>query len=166
MKTALIALALLLPTSAVAAPDGAEKGAKELLAAFLKPDADCQTLSKTLRPTRDDYKAVFEGAAAAKAEAGYKKLWDEGIVVVAPGPRQTELILGSATTDDIKTGGPTAKELPGGYAKVADSLKKGVTFWRFQFVEKGKTAGIAFDGLVFVNGHWVIFPKPWRVLAK
>ena len=29
-------------------------------------------------------------------------------------------------------------------------------------VKPGETLGMAFDGLAFVNGHWRIFPKPWR----
>jgi len=31
-------------------------------------------------------------------------------------------------------------------------------------VKQGETIGLAFDGLVYVNGHWVIMPKPWRAL--
>ena len=166
MLKTLFAVALLIPSSAPAALDGTEKGARELLAAFLKPEADCRALSRTLRPTSADFKAVFEGDAAAKAEEGDKKPWDEVSVVVAPGPRQTELILGSATSDELAAGSPKAKEFPGGYVKVAASFKKGLTLWHFSFVEMGKTSGISFDGLVFVNGHWVLFPKPWRALGK
>lgn len=25
--------------------------------------------------------------------------------------------------------------------------------------------GMAYDGLIYVNGHWAWFPKPWRVLG-
>ena len=32
------------------------------------------------------------------------------------------------------------------------------------FVEPGESLGLAFDGLIFVNGRWVLMPKPWRVL--
>jgi hypothetical protein len=38
--------------------------------------------------------------------------------------------------------------------------------YRFKFVEPGKDLGMAFDGLIYVNGHWRIFPKPWRALGK
>ena len=37
-----------------------------------------------------------------------------------------------------------------------------MTLFRFKFVKAGETIGMAFDGLAFVNGHWRIFPKPWR----
>ena len=29
----------------------------------------------------------------------------------------------------------------------------------------GESLGMAFDGLVHVNGHWAWFPKPWRALG-
>jgi len=29
---------------------------------------------------------------------------------------------------------------------------------------KGKTTGLAFDGLIYVNNRWVLMPKPWRAL--
>lgn len=31
-------------------------------------------------------------------------------------------------------------------------------------LEPGQTLGMAFDGLVHVNGHWRLFPKPWKAL--
>ena len=37
-------------------------------------------------------------------------------------------------------------------------------FSRFKFVTKGQTAGLAFDGLIYVNNRWVLMPKPWRAL--
>lgn len=48
---------------------------------------------------------------------------------------------------------------------MAPFLNKGLVFYRFKFVEPGKELGISFDGLVFVNGRFVIFPKPWRMLG-
>ena len=36
---------------------------------------------------------------------------------------------------------------------------------RFKFVKPGQTFGMAFDGLVYINGKWCIFPKPYRIDA-
>ena len=55
---------------------------------------------------------------------------------------------------------------PGGYAKVAPHMKAGHTWYRFKFVKSGERVGMAYDGLTFVNHHWVIVPKPWRVLKE
>jgi len=166
-----VVLCLLIPAVSLAKPDGSEKGAKAMLAAFLKPGADFAALTKALRPTSADYKAVFDAESAAKAEAGFKQPWDEGFIVVKPKPEQTQLLLESATSDELKADSPKAKVLPKHWAKIAGSLKKGLRIYHLHFMEKGadkedKSKQTAFDGLIFVNGHWVLVPKPWRVLES
>jgi hypothetical protein len=83
---------------------------------------------------------------------------------IKPKPNQTEVKLWSATGTDLAAGKGNAKAFPRGYKKIAKHLAPGVTFYRFKFVESGKDTGTAYDGLAFVNGHWVIAPKPWRAL--
>jgi hypothetical protein len=143
---------------------GGEAQARALLGQFVKPGADCAALSKQLRPTKEDFAAVFSGDAAAKAAAGYGPPWDAGQMVIQGKPDQTEVLLWSATSDELKAGTGNAGKFPGGYKQVAQSLQPGLTLYLFKFVRPGADLGMAFDGLVFVNGHFVIFPKPWRVL--
>jgi hypothetical protein len=150
--------------AAAGSHEGTEEGAKAMLAEFVKPGADHAALSKALRPDKSDLEAIFEADLAAKADAVYGPAWDSGDLVVAPKPGQTEVKLSSATSEEIKSGTGAAADLPGGWKQVADKLKPGVRFYRFSFVEPGKDSGMAFDGLVHVNGHWRIAPKPWRVL--
>lgn len=144
---------------------GTEEGAKQMLAEFLKPGADHAALSKPLRPTKDDYKAVYGADSADKLASVYDPAWDKGEVVLKPNEGQTELKLWSATSEDLKNGTGNATDFPGGYKKVADKLQPGLTLYRFKFVKPGEDLGMAFDGLVFVNGHWALIPKPWRALA-
>jgi hypothetical protein len=151
-------------SSATSKYPGTEEGAKQLLGEFLKPGADHPALTKQLRPSKDDYKAVY-GDAADKLAATYDPVWDKGDLVIKPNEGQTELKLASASSDDLKNGTGNAGEFPGGYKKVADKLQSGVTLYRFKFVKPGEDSGMAFDGLVYVNGHWVIIPKPWRALG-
>ena len=161
LAVALVALA------APAAPAEKESDrARALVAEFLTPGADHAALTRALRPSPEDFRAVFEGDAAARAERSYAAAWDGGKMLVAPRPGQTELKLAGATTEDLRQGSGGAREFPGGWAKAAPFLKKGLTFYRFKFVEPGKDLGMSFDGLAFVNGRWVIFPKPWRALEK
>jgi len=47
---------------------------------------------------------------------------------------------------------------------VAAHLKPGLRIYAFKFVEPGQSLGMAYDGLVRVNGQWRIMPKPWRAL--
>ncbi len=136
--------------------------AKAVVAELARPGADAAALSKKLRPTPADYAAVFEGDLAKLAQVSYGKFWDSGQVVIEGKPGQTETIVFSATVEELRAGTGNAKEFPGGYSKIAPMMKAGLRVYAFKFLEPGKTLGMAYDGLIFVNGHWVIFPKPWK----
>jgi hypothetical protein len=163
-----IALSLGLSRYASAAETalGTEAGATSLLKEFLKPGADHAALSKQLRPTAADYAAVFEADVSGKVAAVYDPAWDAGQMIVAPKTGQTEVKVFSATSDEMKSWSGNAAEFAGGWKDVAPKLKAGLKIYRFKFVEPGKDLGMAFDGLIHVNGNWRIFPKPWRALSK
>lgn len=145
---------------------GTEAGATSLLKEFLKPGADHAALSKQLRPTSADYAAVFDAESSAKVAAVYDPAWEGGQMVVAPKAGQTEVKVFSATSDEMKSWSGNAAEFAGGWKDVAAKLRPGLKIYRFKFVEPGKDLGMAFDGLIYVNGHWRMFPKPWRALGK
>ncbi len=140
-----------------------EEGARAVLAPFLLPGADHAALSATLRPAPQDYTTLFTDDFAQKAQEMYDPVWESGELVIAPKEGQTELILHGATTEELKGWTGSASEFPEGYKEVAQKMKDGLTIYRFTFVTPGDELGMAFDGLVYVNGHWVIVPKPWRV---
>jgi hypothetical protein len=141
---------------------GTADGAKALLNEYVKPGADVSALSKSLRPDPDDYAAIFAGDAAKKVQSVMDPAWANGGVLIKPAhPGQTEMFILSATTDELKAGSPNC---PGGYKDAAQQMKSGLTIYCFKFVEPGSKTGTAFDGLIFVNGHWTIFPKPWHAL--
>jgi len=148
----------------VAILQGNEDGARALLQQFVAPNADHLALTRSLRPTSSDYKTLFDAKTAAKVEAAQAKDWDSNKAVIKPKPGQTEIKVWAATGSDIAKGTGNAREFPAGYKKVAKHLSPTVLFFRFKFVEPGKDVGTAYDGLAFINGHWVIAPKPWRAL--
>ncbi len=142
-----------------------EAGAKSLLAEFTKPGADHAALSQKLRPTSADYAAVFAPAFAKLAESAYAPAWNSNQLVLKPKASEIEIIVNAATTADFLKWNDTAKKhFPGGYQRVARELHPGTTIYSAQFVEPGKTLGTAIDGLIYVNGNWRIFPKPWKAL--
>lgn len=149
--------------SARSSHPGTDDGARAMLAEFVKPGADHAALSRALRPTKADYEAVFTPELAAKADSVYGPAWDGGQMVVAPKDGQTQVLLASATSDELKSWTGGAAEFPGGWQGVGAQLKPGVKFYRFKFVKPGEDLGMAYDGLAHVNGNWRIFPKPWRV---
>jgi len=147
---------------------GTKDGARALLGEFMKPGADNKKLTMELRPTKDDYRAVFkESQTADRSEVFNDKLWSSGNAVVAPKEGQTELILASATTEDFRNYAGEYSAFPVTMISLADNhLKDGVTFYAFKFVKPGETSGMAFEGLTHINGKWRLFPKPWRFLEE
>jgi hypothetical protein len=160
----LIGLMLLCATPALAKGTGSEAEARALLSEWVKPGANAAELSKKLAPTKADYAAVFAGDAAAKVEAVYGPAWAGGQIVIQGKPEQTALLINKSTTDELKAGTGNANAFPGGYKGVAQHFKPGLIIYAFKFVKPGETLGMAYDGLVWVNGRFVIFPKPWRAL--
>jgi hypothetical protein len=144
---------------------GTEEGAKALLTALMNAGPNAAKLSLELKPTSADYEAIFTTKEMAqKAETEYGKLW--GMIdkdPIRPKEGQTELKLFKATTEELRSRSGGASEFPGGYGRASQQLKPGLTIYRWKFVKPGESLGMAFDGLVFVNGHWVIVPKPWRI---
>ncbi len=138
---------------------GTEEGLKSVLKDIL---ADGK-LSTKLRPTAEDYAAVFEGEFAKKAEATYKEPWEKGQLVLKAKPGQTEIKVFSVTVEDLKAKNEKSNEFPGGWTEIAPNLKPGLTIYMVRVTEPGKDLGMRFDGFVYVNGRWRIFPKPWRI---
>lgn len=145
---------------------GTEEGAKQLLTDIRKDEGTAKQMTLALKPSTADYQAVFEGDKAAAAEKKYAELWSSGPAIGAK-PENTELKLWKATSDDLKAWTADAQaNFPGGYQKVGAHLKPGLTWYRWKYTKPGETLGMAFDGLVHVNGHWAWFPKPWRAIGE
>ena len=68
--------------------------------------------------------------------------------------------------EELQTRAGASHYFPGGYRRAAKILRRGHTVYRWKFVKPGEKLGMAFDGLVYLNGRWLFFPKPWRILQK
>jgi hypothetical protein len=143
---------------------GDETGARQLLSQFFQAGMDKEALTKKLRPHSGDFSAVFKPEVAKQVEEGYREPWDQGKIVIHAKPGETELLLGWVTTGDLQKQNEAAAAFPIGYAKAAPYFNEGLKIYRFKFVRPGEQLGFAWDGLIFVNGHWAFFPKPWRVI--
>jgi len=143
---------------------GSEDEARALLQQFLEPGANYPELSKALAPAAEDYAAVFQPDFAKMAASVYGPAWESGAIVVAPKSGQTELLLWGADSEDLKAWNVHAAPFPGGYREVKDQFQDGIHIYRFKFVRPEAEIGMAYDGLIFVNGHWRLFPKPWKIV--
>jgi hypothetical protein len=162
MKSLVLFIGMIAAAGSAFAADLQAQG-KALLIKFLDPAADRAALTRQLKATDVDIRAVYAEPLASKLIAGYAQMHQAG-AAIGPKPGQTELLYVYATTGQLKTGAPVAGEFPGGYAQVKQYILKDVPIVRFKFVSPGETTGMAYDGLVHVNGRWVFMPKPWRGL--
>jgi hypothetical protein len=154
-------------TPAFAAHPGTDEGARKLVTEIRT--ATLPEKIQALRPATSDYRALFKDPFAAKAESYYSRmLWDlEPTETPRPlaEPDQTEVRIAKVTTDEIAAWTPEARAtVPGGYEKIREQFKPGLVVYTWDYVRPGKEHGMAFNGLVHVNGRWVFVPKPWRVL--
>ncbi len=142
---------------------GSEAEARALLMRFFDPNEDLVALTGALLPKPEDVSAVYSDPLASKMIETYAAALKPGIKF-GPKPEHDDLYMVYTTTAKLAAGDPVMDEFPGGYRKVVQYFKADVPIVRFKFVRKGETSGLAFDGLVFVNDHWVLLPKPWRSL--
>lgn len=131
---------------------------------FLLPAADCTALGRGLRPEPGDYERVFTSEHAARGRQAYEALQVGPEVFPAPLRGQTELLCEAAWSQDL-----SAEELPplfpGGMRRVAPLLAPGRAWVAWKFVKPRAREGMAFCGLVWLDGRFAFFPKPYRVLG-
>ncbi len=142
---------------------GSEAEARSLLLKFFAPGADLAALTAALFPSEAEVHMVYNDPLASRLAASYAAAFKPGIKF-GPKPEHDDLLMYYTTTGRLQAGDPMLENFPGGYKKVLQYFKADVPIVRFKFVKKGETLGLAVDGLVYVNDHWVIMPKPWRGL--
>jgi hypothetical protein len=134
----------------------------ELLSGLLKPNGR-EELMRSLRPKAEDYKAVYKEPFATILEEAHREIW-ESDEIIGGNPGQDEIQVFLTTSDNLIDHTPLADLFPGGYRDIDSYLKPGVPIATFKFVKPGLDYGMAYDGLVYVNRHWVFMPKPWHAL--
>lgn len=125
--------------------------------------ASATELIAALKPDDADYARVFVGDAAAQARRGYDEMWTNPPGQLAR-PGQIEVQAFATLAAAFLTDNERSQEFPGGYRKIAAHLRPDVVWLRFKYTAPGQTSGMAYDGLVRLDGRWAWFPKPWRVL--
>ena len=111
-----------------------------------------------LKPTPEDFAAVFVGDAAKHAEDMYASFWANppGALTRTVGAKIRVI---TKLSQDIVASG----EFPGGYRGIAHLLAPDQAWCRFRLIGNGGKDAMAYDGLVSRGeGRWAWFPKPWR----
>jgi hypothetical protein len=123
-------------------------------------------LMATLRPRPEDYARAFREPAAAFARTAYEAAWEQD-------PPRIRASVGAARLQmDLSPAGMLAEDnilsqaFPGGYRTISHLLDPHRVWARWKYVAPGdNNAGMAYDGLVWLDDHWAWLPKPYRMLA-
>lgn len=120
---------------------------------------------KALTPRPDDYQKVFVPDAVETARAGYTAARAGRLDLDYPSSEQSELRIYVAPAGMLGHDNELSRHFPGGYRAIAHLLNPHRVWAAWKYVRPSTGSGLAYDGLVFVDDHWVWFPKPYRVLG-
>ncbi len=142
-----------------------ESGARAIAQEFLKPGADHRKLTDALRPERAYFHEYFSARIAERMYWMYAVDWRNGRYLIKPRRGQTNVLVRSATVEELRKQQGLGM-FPSGYSHVLADLRDGHRIYVFTFTKPDETVGRSFDGLVFVRDRWVFFPRPWSALQR
>lgn len=121
-------------------------------------------LVAALRPQPADYARAFHPEIAEQARTIYEALWVDPPRVQSM-PADSQLKLAIAPAGMLLEENELSRQFPGGYRALAPLLNPHRVWVAWKLIPPGKDAGMAYDGLVWLEDHWAWFPKPYRALA-
>jgi hypothetical protein len=134
--------------------------AREQLMRFVRHIGD----PEVFRPEPEDYARVFVPDAAERARAAYQVVW-----LTAPRPQpnqgQSEVLVFGAPAGLLTDDNELSRRFPNGYRSIAHLLDRHQIWLAWKYVVPGASSGMSYDGLVWLDGRFAWFPKPWRVLG-
>lgn len=118
---------------------------------------------EAVRPRPGDAAHVFMPAVAAEAEARYLALWSKDPPKIKGRAEAVTLVIRVCPAGFFGSDNPLATGFPEGYRTIGPKLRPEVTWVSWDMNSPGRTQ--SFDGLAWVDGRWVWFPSPHRVLG-
>src|SRR5262249_33903444 len=119
-----------------------------------------------LRPRPEDYVKVFVPEAVEPARDAYEKLWEAKVQVEPLRPGQSDLRIAVAPAGMFREDNELSRKFPVGYRGIAHLLKPERVWVAWKYANPGESSGMAYDGLVWCDDHWVWFPKPYRFVGR
>jgi hypothetical protein len=147
--------------------EAVKNAALETLVRFVDPEAAGRlaTLAAAFEPRPEDYPRVFVASQAGSLADRYREVWKQ-MPVPRPKAGQTVVRVAVAPAGVLDTDNVLSAEFPGGYRRIARFLVPERLWVAWRFVEPDARIGMAYDGLVWLDGRWAWFPKPWRLFTK
>ncbi len=116
------------------------------------------SLAAALRPRPGDFARAFTPQAADAAERAYA---GAPVARVAAIEGAGELQIALAPAGMLGDDNDLSRQFPSGYRAIAHLLAPTRIWARWKYPQ----AGMAYDGLVWLDERWVWFAKPYRVLS-
>lgn len=116
------------------------------------------SLAGALTPRPDDFARAFTAQAADAAARAWAQAPPARVAVIeGAGELQIALAPVAMLGDD----NDLSRQFPAGYRAIAHLLAPGRVWARWKYPQ----AGMAYDGLVWLDDRWVWFAKPYRLLS-
>ena len=163
MKKVIIVMMSLFLFSGGAIAKDLKQDARALLMQFLAKGADHAALTQSLRPSKRDIRTVYKAPLSRKLIKYYDERFSSGIPL-APEPFMNDVEIHLSSTGKLAASSRQPEEFPPEFRQIAKYVKKDVPIVQFRFFRKGNRLSLNINGLVYVNNHWVLMPKPWRAL--
>ncbi|MCP3869576.1 MAG: hypothetical protein GY703_16060 [Gammaproteobacteria bacterium] len=120
--------------------------------------------ARTLVPGPDDFTAAFTPEAVKQAREGYLAYCPQ-LPEVDTLDYWLDIQVKAAAAGLLRSRNDLSVQFPEAYLKVADRLVAQNVWLTWRYVTDESGAGESYDGLVWLNGRWVWFPKPWRYFS-
>ncbi len=118
---------------------------------------------QSLCPTRKDCLRLFDEDLADDIAAGAAKLYREPFTA-NPGDRYTELESTAAPAGMLRWHNELSNKFPQGYRSIAGwMVPDGI--WMTWAVKSPEGGSVRYDGLAWVDDHWIWLPKAFRIVA-
>ena len=149
-------------TSANAAPYQGQ--AAEVVNAILQPDADLKSVLISLKPTDEDVRAMFPEPMATKLIGLYETTFGKRLSSEDFPPPPYRVNIGFSTTFGLADDPAMLRQISEGFKDVLDKFQQDVPFGRFEIIFSDTGDSMRLDGLMKINGHWVLMLRPYRAL--
>jgi hypothetical protein len=128
-------------------------------------------LAASLRPDSDDYPAVFDQELAARLEDWASHFWEafdpaassmlDGMELAhVPGNVEREVALFGLTPNMLQHPGSQLCGMAYAKSGIEKHIQPSLTFYCYGFRAVDQDRARLADALVFVRGHWALFPRP------
>ncbi|QHE85175.1 hypothetical protein [Hydrogenophaga sp. BPS33] len=121
-------------------------------------------IAASLQPREGDFALAFKPEWVDAAREAYAAAWPQPARAQRASSR-AQVRVHVAPAGMLAHANELSRHFPSGYRGICAALQAQRVWAAWKTVEPGADAGMAYDGMVWLDDHWAWFPKPYRVLG-